>query len=411
MRCPRCRTENDAASVRCAGCGVPIVLPDDPAPVHLDAPLELDRRGNRRRDVAGVPGVAAWEMEPPEAPLPRERRGEGQMRLSAIAPLQPPPRPSRPRNGSAPAPSGAPGATGPASSTAEGVPAPVPIARIETRTPVPTRRVTPVSPAAPSTRAVTVAAPASAPAVPPAPAVSPAPPVSPVPAAAPAPVAAPAPPAAPLPATAPVPIGAAAAPAPSAAPPTPRPHLFPEVPAAPARPGPSAGAVPVEEEPELDLEPDVDAIEVHLRRAAPWRRVASWLVDLAFLGLFVTLLLAPVLSRADLPLDGTFDGLVEALTRRGSVLQPALALALLAAFAYQWLGLALMGATPGSRLLGLRVAGPDGRRPSPGRSALRAALSLPSFLFLGLGLLLGLFTRSGRALHDFGAGTWVVQAP
>jgi uncharacterized RDD family membrane protein YckC len=164
-------------------------------------------------------------------------------------------------------------------------------------------------------------------------------------------------------------------------------------------------------EPDLDLHADVDAIEVHLQRAPSWRRAAAWVVDLALLGIFVGLLLAPVLTRADLPVDTTLAGMLEALTRSRGVLLPSITLALVAAFAYQWLGLALMGATPGSRLLGLRVAGPDGRRPSPGRSAVRAALSIPSFLLLGLGVLLGLFTRSGRALHDFGARTWVVLAP
>jgi uncharacterized RDD family membrane protein YckC len=139
--------------------------------------------------------------------------------------------------------------------------------------------------------------------------------------------------------------------------------------------------------------------------------MAAWGVDLALLGGFVGLLLVPVLGRSDLPVDASVAGAVEALTRSRGVLLPSLLLAAVAAFAYQWLGLALMGATPGSRLLGLCVAGPDGRRPSPGRSALRAALSIPSFLLLGLGPLLGLFTRSGRALHDFGAGTWVVLAP
>jgi uncharacterized RDD family membrane protein YckC len=162
---------------------------------------------------------------------------------------------------------------------------------------------------------------------------------------------------------------------------------------------------------DLDLEPDVDAIEVHLERAPAWRRVAAWAVDLALLGLFLALLLGPVVSRSDLPLVAGLDELYEALTRRRGVLLPAATVALVAAFAYQWLGLALMGATPGKRLLRLRVVGPDGRRPSPGRSALRAALTIPSLLVLGLGPLLALFTRSGRALHDFGARTYVVRVP
>ncbi len=129
------------------------------------------------------------------------------------------------------------------------------------------------------------------------------------------------------------------------------------------------------------------------------------------LGTFLALLFGPVLSRTDLPADGGFDALFEALTRQHGVLLPALLVAGVATFAYQWLGLALMGSSPGKRLLHVQVVGPDGRRPSPGRAALRAALSIPSFLLLGMGPLLGLFTRSGRSLHDFGAGTYLVLAP
>jgi len=78
---------------------------------------------------------------------------------------------------------------------------------------------------------------------------------------------------------------------------------------------------------------------------------------------------------------------------------------------YATLGGALGGATPGKRLLGLRVVARDGRPPSWGRSLARALLALASAAFLGLGFLLALFTRSGRALHDLLAGTWVVATP
>ena len=192
----------------------------------------------------------------------------------------------------------------------------------------------------------------------------------------------------------------------------------PAAPRTPEAPGPASraprSAPPVPRpavEPDFELEADVDAIEVHLRRAPIWRRLVAWLVDLALLGVFLALLLGPVLSRSDLPGDGGLDSILEALTRQHGVLLPALLVAGVTTFAYQWLGLALMGSSPGKRLLRLRVVGPDGRRPSPGRAALRAFLSIPSFLLLGMGPLLGLFTRSGRSLHDFGAGTYLVLAP
>jgi len=171
------------------------------------------------------------------------------------------------------------------------------------------------------------------------------------------------------------------------------------------------GSLEVAPEPTLEIEAHVDAIEVHLRRAPSWRRVVAFLVDVVVIGPFVALLLAPVLSHADLPAAWALDEIAEALSRHGGVVLPALAVAAVVTFAYQWLGIALMGATLGKYLLRLRVVGPDGRRPSFGRSALRAALSIPSTLLLGLGPLLGFFTRSGRSLHDFCAGTYPVLAP
>jgi uncharacterized RDD family membrane protein YckC len=69
-----------------------------------------------------------------------------------------------------------------------------------------------------------------------------------------------------------------------------------------------------------------------------------------------------------------------------------------------------VGATPGMLVTGLRVVGPDGERPSPGRSAVRGALGLGAAAALGVGILIALFTRSGRGAHDLGAGTWVVLA-
>jgi uncharacterized RDD family membrane protein YckC len=94
----------------------------------------------------------------------------------------------------------------------------------------------------------------------------------------------------------------------------------------------------------------------------------------------------------------------------GGVAGPSLALVALVAFAYLWLGTALMGATPGLRTAGLRIVGPDGRRPSPGRAALRSAAAVAAGAALGVGIVIALFNREGRAAHDLAAGTWVVLA-
>jgi len=346
---------------------VPIAFGEEVFAPPLDRPVAIDRRATGRSagpparptparsgpfagstapappaPVLGAgeglpPGAAAWEMDPPVLPVARPgppKEPLRELRLSALAPLQPPPR-QRP----APKAVDAPGSTGAAGPTA-------PVAG----------RSAPVRAAPPR----------------------------------------------------------AAAPPPTVREPIARiaPPVSPRRDAA-ILPG-SAGAAPTTGragEAELDLEPDVDAIEVHLRRAPAWRRVLASAIDAGIAGLFLLLLLGPIVSRADLPPSLGIDEAVDAFTRRGSVLIPALAVVAVVTFAYQWLGVALMGATPGKRILRLRVVGPDGRRPSFGRSALRAAFAIPSFLLLGLGPLLGLFTRSGRSLHDFGAGTYPVSAP
>jgi len=153
-------------------------------------------------------------------------------------------------------------------------------------------------------------------------------------------------------------------------------------------------------------------MEVHLRRASGVRRVMAWVIDgLPFLALFA-LALRAALER--LPHSGPLDaaGVLDlaAAEARGITL-PMLASVVILFAVYHALSHGLAGATLGKRLLGLRVVGPDGSRPGLGRSAWRAAAAALSLGLLGLGVLLALFTRSGRALHDLLARTWVVQAP
>jgi uncharacterized RDD family membrane protein YckC len=246
--CPRCRTENGDAAIRCAGCGTPIALGDEVQGAPLDVPLSLDRRVERReRSTASWeslrPVPLDWEMAPPVEPTPAARR----------VPSHPPPRP-RPR------------------------PAPTPV-------------------------------------------------------------------------------------------------------------------------PDFEVDLDVGPVEVRRTRAPAWRRASSWLVDGALLAGLLSLLLVPSVG----PSIGA-AGLAQAR----DLLVIVLLVVALVAFAYQWLGVALMGATPGLRVAGLRVVGPDGSRPSPGRAAARGLLGVLAAAALGLGLLVALFTRSGRGAHDVLAGTWVV---
>jgi uncharacterized RDD family membrane protein YckC len=134
-------------------------------------------------------------------------------------------------------------------------------------------------------------------------------------------------------------------------------------------------------------------VDLELCRAPRLPRVLAWLVDGVPFGLAAL-------------------GLVWGLSANAPALVAQLvAVVALASFAYQTLAHALLGATLGKRLLGLQVVGPDGQRPGPGRSALRAGAAVAGVALLGVGPLLALFTLSGRGLHDLVAGTTVVIAP
>lgn len=67
-------------------------------------------------------------------------------------------------------------------------------------------------------------------------------------------------------------------------------------------------------------------------------------------------------------------------------------------------------ATPGKRLLGLRVETANGNRPALGRVVLRFVCAAPSWLLLHLGHAMVGWRADGRALHDLLAGTRV-QGP
>jgi uncharacterized RDD family membrane protein YckC len=138
---------------------------------------------------------------------------------------------------------------------------------------------------------------------------------------------------------------------------------------------------------------------VHLTVAPAWKRALSWLVDGALAGALSWLLVAggSHLLGSDLP--------------DAALLPSAALLAALLHFVHAALGHGLAGRTLGKWMLGLLLVGPDGRRPGPGRVAARTLLSLLSLALLGLGLLLALFDRKGRALHDLATGTAVVRVP
>ena len=70
---------------------------------------------------------------------------------------------------------------------------------------------------------------------------------------------------------------------------------------------------------------------------------------------------------------------------------------------------ALSGQTLGMMMCRLKIVRTDGREPSIGRVVLRNTVGfLLTVLTLGFGFILAAFTPSGRALHDYIAGTIVV---
>jgi uncharacterized RDD family membrane protein YckC len=68
-------------------------------------------------------------------------------------------------------------------------------------------------------------------------------------------------------------------------------------------------------------------------------------------------------------------------------------------------------ASPGKRLLGLRVTDVKGARCGRGRIVLRFLAGVPSWLLLNLGHAMAGVTPGKRALHDYLAGTRVELAP
>ncbi len=169
-------------------------------------------------------------------------------------------------------------------------------------------------------------------------------------------------------------------------------------------------------DPADDLLPDleVDALEIHVARAEPWRRAGAWAIDcvpfaVAGGALARSLLLEAGAGKARAP-EG-LEALLDLLARERVITLSVGAAVVLGLAVYTTLAHALAGATLGKRLLGMRVVGPDGAPPSPARSAFRSTVALASAALLGLGFVLALFTRTGRSFHDLLARTWVVKAP
>jgi resuscitation-promoting factor RpfA len=380
--CPRCRRESKEGTLYCPGCGAPLSLRAEPELPALDASLTLDRR----------------------APTAL-RQGDAidEERVDDLPPLPPPLPPLSHHRQPAPAPA-------PAPSTAAR-PAPRPTAAPPPAVP---RSYEPVAPPVVerSHWDLRTSGVPGAPAAPTRASIPPPPPARPLPSGRSAPSVRPGPPPVVVPAV--VPAGAPAQPPAAVRPPAPRPPPAPllelePLPAPRATPRP-APAAPLPEEGTVEVE--IGPVEVHLRRAPTWKRAVAWFSDGAPFAALFAVALRSALDQLPHPVALDLYGYLDlAVQEARGISGPILAGVLILFGVYHALSHALAGATLGKRVLGLQVVGPTGARPGLARSAIRAVLALVSLLALGLGVLLALFTRSGRAFHDLLARTWVVEAP
>lgn len=143
-----------------------------------------------------------------------------------------------------------------------------------------------------------------------------------------------------------------------------------------------------------------------LRYAGFWYRLLAWVVDYV-LALIVTLVIV-------LPI-----GFVYGLMMMGSATGPEIeagaeplgqVFGILIAWLY-WTVFESSGwqATPGKRMLGLRVTDQDGRRIGFGRANARYWSKILSTLILFIGFLMVAFTRRKQGLHDLIASTLVLR--
>ena len=147
--------------------------------------------------------------------------------------------------------------------------------------------------------------------------------------------------------------------------------------------------------------------------AGMWRRLMATGVD----GIF----LAPILVFTGwlaLRITGTpladlgrvrMETMLEAVLEGGSMLYSLLALGIAILLLYGAMFMTISGATPGLRMLRLKVINVYGDPPEWWRMVLRCVGFLASCLFLGLGFLWIGFDREKRGLPDWMAGTYVIR--
>ncbi len=147
--------------------------------------------------------------------------------------------------------------------------------------------------------------------------------------------------------------------------------------------------------------PDRD-IDLQGHYAGMVSRLLAWVIDAFVVSLIFGLMLSLVRLAIDVVTSREIDP-----SNYGIAIVIAFGLWSIIYFAVPW---AMSGKTVGMAVLGIQVRRSDGGYVD-GKHALIRVLMLPlSFALLGIGLIMGLFQREHRCLHDLAAGTCVVYS-
>lgn len=167
-------------------------------------------------------------------------------------------------------------------------------------------------------------------------------------------------------------------------------------------------------EPPKTATPSDDSTQEKLVRVAGlWRRLIASVVD--------ALVLTPILMLVGwlaLKITGTpvpqldrvrVETVLESILEGGTMLYSGAALGVAILLLYGCMFMTLTGATPGLRLLRMRVINVYGESPEWWRMILRGCGFVVSCLVLGLGFIWIGFDREKRGLADWMAGTYVIR--
>lgn len=143
-------------------------------------------------------------------------------------------------------------------------------------------------------------------------------------------------------------------------------------------------------------------METEFRYGGFWRRVAAGLIDILVQGVLI-ILVTITLGEAWL---ATFGDSYEYET--GMYLLVFLAPVLIT-WVYAIFFETDEGATPGKRILGIKVCLQDGGRPGVLRLTARWFLHALSAAILGIGFIMPLWTKKKQTLHDMLTGMLVIR--